>query len=698
MDPVTSENAGVCGGPTVRLSTGALMPTPALGTWRSDAALLSTALSHALSLGYRHFDCAPIYQNEALIGETLEASCRAQGVPRADLFLTSKLPPTALHAGAAVPALHATLRALRTEYLDLYVLHWPFAFVEKPTAFPVPVAERLGYDAANVLRVWRALEREVDAGRIRALGVSNFTRRKLSALLRASPRHAPTVNQIEVHPALAQAGLLAFCRARGVVVTAYCPLGSPARPATFTHSDDPDLLRAAPVVAAATKHGRTPAQVLLKWAAQRGVVPLPKSVTPSRLEENLRAVHDGAWSLDADDFRAIAALDCGHRFSRGEHFARDGETVASLWDGAAADDDDDDVVNGDDAAVESAGAGPAGRGSVRTDALDCGTVVVTLEAGDYRVAVAPTRGAEVASIRFRGAELLHRALDFSAAASGDWYGHAQLLFPAVGRQRDAQYTWEGVTRRMPLHGLVMERAPFVVVACAAGRATASVTLELTSAALAAAAPAAAESYPFAFTLRVTFAVSQRGLSVSHSVRATGDVEMPFSIGNHLSLRAPLDGSARCSWDDLRLSGTPTMEALLAPGSLLSGEERAAPLFAAPHGAPLSTPGVLDGVFGGGAARSPAPATLELRSGTHVVRVAQTLAPPPSGACDWRRVDARRYFVLWGQAPKDDAKGGGGFLCVEPWLGGPDSLNTRDGLAVLQPGEEAVWTWTLGVGV
>lgn len=682
-------------GAAVRLSTGASMPTPALGTWRSDPATLASALSHAVSIGYRHFDCAPIYQNEALIGETLEASCRALGVPRADLFLTSKLPPTAMHADAAVAALHATLRALRTEYLDLYVLHWPFAFVEKPSLFPVPVAERLGYDPVNILKVWRVLEREVDAGRIRALGVSNFTRRKLDALMRASPRHAPVANQVEMHPALAQPRLLAFCRARGIVVTSYCPLGSPARPATFTHAGDPDLLRAQPIVTAASKHGRTPAQVLLKWATQRGVVPLPKSVTPSRLEENLRAVHDDAWSLDAEDFSAIATLDCGHRFSRGEHFALEGETVASLWD------DDDDGEDGDSDDDGLPDPGPAVGCSVRTDTLHCGTVVLTLEASDYRVIVAPSRGAEVASIRFRGMELLHRALDFSAAASGGWYGHAQLLFPAVGRQRDAQYTWEGVTRKMPLHGLVMEGAPFVVVACAATKASASVTLELTSAALAAGAPDAAAAYPFDFALRVTFSLSSRGLSVSHAMRATGAAATPFSIGNHLSLRAPLDGAARCTWEDLRLRGTPTHEALLAPGSLLSGEERSAPLFAAPSGAPLSTPGVLDGVFGGGAARSPAPATLELHSGALVVRVSQTLTPPtPSphkgeSACDWRSVDARRYFVLWGQAPAD---GKGGFLCVEPWLGGPDSLNTRDGLAVLLPGEQVAWVWNLSVVV
>ena len=228
--------------PTVPLLTGARMPVLGLGTWRTDNAVLEAALQHALRSGWRHFDCAAMYANEAIIG----AALRAPGAPpRAELFLTSKLMPTSMHVETAVAALDKTLADLGTDYLDLYLLHWPFRYPQAPSRFPVPDEERLGYDAAEVLRVWRVLEAAVDAGKVRALGVSNFSVKKLAALF-AEARHKPAVNQVEGHPALQQRALLDWHRARGVVVTTYCPLGSPARPPTFVHADDPPELLTAP--------------------------------------------------------------------------------------------------------------------------------------------------------------------------------------------------------------------------------------------------------------------------------------------------------------------------------------------------------------------------------------------------------------------------------------------------------------------
>ena len=315
--------------PTVPLLTGARMPVVGLGTWRADSAALDAALQHALRGGWRHLDCAQLYGNESLVG----AAVRASGVPREELFITSKLMPTSMHAEAALAALDRTLADLATPYLDLYLLHWPFRFPQKPSAFPVPVAERLGYSAEAVLAVWRELERAVDDGRVRALGVSNFSVRKLDALW-AAARHKPCVNQVEGHPALQQPALLAWHRARGVVVTTYCPLGSPARPPAFVHADDPPELLASPAVAAvAARHpGRSPAQVLLRWAVQRGTVPLPKSVTPARLDENLAAAEAG-FELSAEDMAALAALDRHHRFSRGTNFAVAGQDAQrQIWD------------------------------------------------------------------------------------------------------------------------------------------------------------------------------------------------------------------------------------------------------------------------------------------------------------------------------------------------------------------------------
>jgi diketogulonate reductase-like aldo/keto reductase len=305
------------------------MPCMALGTWRTDNSVLRAALVHAIAKsGYRSLDCAAMYGNEQIVGEAVAAS----GVPRSELFITSKLMPTDSHAEHASAALDKTLRDLGTTYLDCYLLHWPFRLVNKPSSFPVPPAERLGYDRAELLKVWRELEKAVDDGRVRALGVSNFSRKKLEALLEDA-RHKPACNQLEAHPYLAQRALVDWHRERGVVVTCYCPLGSPARPPAFLHADDPPNLLSSPAIAAvAARHSRSPAQVLLKWALQRGTVPLPKSVTPARLDENIAAAADAAFALTDEDMAQIDALDRHWRYSRGEHFLAPGMERKDIFD------------------------------------------------------------------------------------------------------------------------------------------------------------------------------------------------------------------------------------------------------------------------------------------------------------------------------------------------------------------------------
>ena len=333
--------------PTVALLTGARMPLVGLGTWRTDNAVLQPALEHALRNGWRHLDCAQMYANEAIVG----AAIAAAGVPRDALFITSKLMPTCMHAEIALSALDRTLADLGTPYVDLFLLHWPFRYVPKPSAFPVPPEERLGYDADAILAVWRVLEAAVDAGKIRSLGVSNFSVQKLATLC-ASARHKPAVNQIEGHVALQQPRLLAWHAARGIVVTTYCPLGSPARPDTFVRAGDPEVLKSPVVAAVAARAGRSPAQVLLRWAIQRGTVPLPKSVTPARLDENLAAFD---FELSAADMAELAGLDRHHRFSRGYSYAPAGEAapLASIWD----EDDKGEPLGLDGEGGAGAGAG-----------------------------------------------------------------------------------------------------------------------------------------------------------------------------------------------------------------------------------------------------------------------------------------------------------------------------------------------------
>jgi alcohol dehydrogenase (NADP+) len=180
-----------------------------------------------------------------------------------------------------------------------------------------------------VAQTWRVLEQAHQKGQVRGLGVSNFTSTKLRALLSYAVV-PPVCNQVELHPYFPQTELVEWSKAHDIVVTAYCPLGSPARPENFRSSDEPiDVLKNAVVARIAEAHGKSPAQVLIRWALQRGTVPLPKSVTPVRIAQNFN-VFD--FELGEGDMTDIAALSCGCRYFKGANMLREGETLAQLWD------------------------------------------------------------------------------------------------------------------------------------------------------------------------------------------------------------------------------------------------------------------------------------------------------------------------------------------------------------------------------
>ena len=253
-----------------------------------------------------HIDTGP-YRNENLVGDAIaEAISRGHIASRADLWITGKLPATAMAPAAVEPALRALLAALRTDYVDLYMTHWPYALAPDSTASPPLPEARLGYSAPAYLATWRAMEACVDAGLVRCLGCSNMTAKKLDALLGAA-RLPPVVVQNEMHTALAQPSLLRFAAARGIVLCGYCPLGSPGRPALYRAPGDPEVLSHPEVAAVAAAVGRTPAQVLLRWAIQRGTGPLPRSTSLARVGENWD-VH--GWALPEALMARLDALDC----------------------------------------------------------------------------------------------------------------------------------------------------------------------------------------------------------------------------------------------------------------------------------------------------------------------------------------------------------------------------------------------------
>ncbi len=304
------------------------MPALGLGTWKSDPGEVGEAVREAIRIGYRHIDCAAIYGNEAEVGQALRDAIGAGEVRRDHLWITSKLWNNAHLPEHVEPALQRTLDDLQLDCLDLYLMHWPIA-LKPDVAFPEDGSAFLSWDEAPLTATWEALERCVQKGLARHIGVSNFSRTNLVKLENASIR--PEMNQIELHPLLQQNDLVADCRATGIHVTAYSPLGSRDRPPRLVREGDPVLLETPRIIEIARKHEATPAQVLIAWAIQRGTAVIPKSVNPRRLRENFDAAR---LELDRSDLDAIAGLDKHFRFVDGEVWTSNDSPYsrADLWD------------------------------------------------------------------------------------------------------------------------------------------------------------------------------------------------------------------------------------------------------------------------------------------------------------------------------------------------------------------------------
>ncbi len=260
----------------VRIAEGVEIPILGLGVFQSRPGKETyAAVRAALDAGYRHVDTARVYGNERDVG----AAVRDSGIPRDEVFVTTKLWNADHGYDAALRACDASLGRLGFERVDLYLVHWPVEGLRGET--------------------WRAMEQLLALGKARAVGVSNYTVRHLEELA-AGAKVLPAVNQVEFHPFLFQRDLLGWCRGHGVTIEAYAPLVKAQRMA------HPVL------VAIARKHGKTPAQVLVRWCLEHELVAIPKSVHADRIRENAD-VFD--FSLDADDLRALDGLDEGFRTS-----------------------------------------------------------------------------------------------------------------------------------------------------------------------------------------------------------------------------------------------------------------------------------------------------------------------------------------------------------------------------------------------
>ena len=266
---------------------GGYMPALGFGTLIPDLTLTRTATRDALDAGFRHFDCAERYRNEREVGEALEAGLAAEGIAREDVFITTKLWNTNHRPERVEPAFDASLQRLRLEYLDLYLIHTPFAFQPGDDHDPRDQNGNVLYDSGvTLLDTWRAMESLVDRGRCRAIGLSVIGLKELLPIYE-SARIKPAVVQVEAHPYLPETELLEFCKEKGVVFLAFAPLG---------HGMKPGLLEDPVISAIATRVGKTPAQVLLAWAVQRGTALLTTPKTAARARENfdISALPEGA--------------------------------------------------------------------------------------------------------------------------------------------------------------------------------------------------------------------------------------------------------------------------------------------------------------------------------------------------------------------------------------------------------------------
>jgi alcohol dehydrogenase (NADP+) len=253
------------------------MPALGFGTLIPDAALTKTATRDALDAGFRHFDCAERYRNEHEVGEALHAGLVGNGIARENIFVTTKLWNSNHRPERVKPAFDASLERLRLEYLDLYLIHTPYAFQPGDEQDPRDQNGNVLYDKGiTLLDTWRAMENLADGGRCRAIGLSDVSLNELLPIYE-SARIKPAVVQVESHPYLPETELLEFCKEKSIVFLAFAPLG---------HGMKPGLLEDPVISAIALRVGKTPAQVLLAWAVQRGTALLTTPKSAARAREN----------------------------------------------------------------------------------------------------------------------------------------------------------------------------------------------------------------------------------------------------------------------------------------------------------------------------------------------------------------------------------------------------------------------------
>ncbi|CAG7999732.1 unnamed protein product [Penicillium nalgiovense] len=304
--------------PTVKLSSGYEMPLVGFGLWKVNNDTCADQVYHAIKAGYRLFDGACDYGNEVEAGQGVARAIKEGIVKREDLFIVSKLWNSFHEADKVEPIARKQLADWGVDYFDLYIVHFPIAlkYLDPSVRYPpswTTAEGKIEFANAPIHETWGAMETLVDKNLARSIGVSNFSAQLLMDLLRYA-RVRPATLQIEHHPYLTQTRLVDYAQKEGITVTAYSSFG----PLSFLEldlkhaKDTPLLFEHATITSIAEKHGRTPAQVLLRWSTQRNVAVIPKSNNPTRLAQNLTVTD---FDLEASELEAISALDKGLRFN-----------------------------------------------------------------------------------------------------------------------------------------------------------------------------------------------------------------------------------------------------------------------------------------------------------------------------------------------------------------------------------------------
>jgi diketogulonate reductase-like aldo/keto reductase len=304
-----------------------------MGTFGSDHVTheqVAEAVLGAAEVGYRHFDCAEVYGNEDFVGRSLEQIMKS-GVPREELWINSKVWNNHHQPAEVIAACERSLENLRLDYIDLYFVHWPFPNFHPPgCTVDSRSPDARPYIHADFMRTWEAMEQLLARGLVRNIGTSNMTIPKLDRLL-ADASVKPAANELELHPHFQQQELFDYVVKNGMLPIGYCPLGSPGRPERDRTPEDTVDIEDPVVVSIAQAHGVHAASICIKWAVQRGQIPIPMSANPRNYTANLRAAVEDP--LSEEEMIALSKIDKNCRLVKGQVFLWQGaKGWEDLWD------------------------------------------------------------------------------------------------------------------------------------------------------------------------------------------------------------------------------------------------------------------------------------------------------------------------------------------------------------------------------